>query len=261
MEEPPNCIEGILRQTGFEHVSKIRKFQMDLIMISALVERWRPETHTFHLPIGECTVTLEDVAVHLGLPINGMPLVSVESFEVDAICWELLGRVPRRRGEDDEEQGGEEDEEVRNERSTGRCVTNSFLSDIFSAPLPENFTAFDVEQRARAYIMKLIGGLLMPDKSSARTHLRYLPLLRDLNIVSQYSWGSGVLSLLYRSLDRACLYKTTELDGCLALLCSWAWYRMPFLTPPATPIHSYPLTTRYVWLSMLRYKVYSLYYC
>ena len=39
--------------------------------LTALVDRWRPETHTFHLPCGELTVTLEDVAMILGLPIRG----------------------------------------------------------------------------------------------------------------------------------------------------------------------------------------------
>ena len=39
--------------------------------ISALVDRWRPETHTFHLPCGEMTVTLQDVAMITALPIKG----------------------------------------------------------------------------------------------------------------------------------------------------------------------------------------------
>lgn len=33
--------------------------------LTALVDRWRLETHTFHLPSGELTVTLEDVAMIL----------------------------------------------------------------------------------------------------------------------------------------------------------------------------------------------------
>ncbi|KAH1040051.1 hypothetical protein J1N35_041794, partial [Gossypium stocksii] len=43
-------------------------------------ERWRPETHTFHLPCGECTITLEDVALQLGLPIDGN-MVTGANFE------------------------------------------------------------------------------------------------------------------------------------------------------------------------------------
>lgn len=43
--------------------------------LSALVDRWRPETHSFHLTCGEMTVTLQDIAMIGGLPINGRPLI------------------------------------------------------------------------------------------------------------------------------------------------------------------------------------------
>jgi hypothetical protein len=42
--------------------------------ITAMVDRWRPETHSFHLPCGEMTVTLEDMGMILGLPIRGRPV-------------------------------------------------------------------------------------------------------------------------------------------------------------------------------------------
>ncbi|KAF7826540.1 serine/threonine-protein phosphatase 7 long form-like protein [Senna tora] len=38
------------------------------------VKGWRPETHIFHLPQGECTITLKDVATQLGLPWQGIPV-------------------------------------------------------------------------------------------------------------------------------------------------------------------------------------------
>ena len=43
----------------------------DNTALTALVDRWRPETHTFHLPCGELTVTLQDVAMILGLLWTG----------------------------------------------------------------------------------------------------------------------------------------------------------------------------------------------
>jgi hypothetical protein len=38
----------------------------------------RPETHSFHLPWGEMTVTLEDVALLFGLPCSGEPMGAVD---------------------------------------------------------------------------------------------------------------------------------------------------------------------------------------
>jgi hypothetical protein len=39
--------------------------------ITTMVDRWRPETNSFHLLCGDMTVTLEDVAMILGSPIKG----------------------------------------------------------------------------------------------------------------------------------------------------------------------------------------------
>ena len=48
-----------------------RRFPFDRSLLTALVDRWRPETHTFHLPFGEMAPTLQDVSLLLGLPIAG----------------------------------------------------------------------------------------------------------------------------------------------------------------------------------------------
>ncbi|MBA0818952.1 hypothetical protein Gohar_027840 [Gossypium harknessii] len=45
--------------------------KLDPPLISALVERWRPETHTFHLPCSECTIRLKDVDLQLDLLVDG----------------------------------------------------------------------------------------------------------------------------------------------------------------------------------------------
>ncbi|RVW75039.1 Serine/threonine-protein phosphatase 7 long form-like [Vitis vinifera] len=54
-------------RSGFYGVYRIGHITLDWGLITSLVERWRPETHTFHLPVGEMTITLQDVAVILGL--------------------------------------------------------------------------------------------------------------------------------------------------------------------------------------------------
>ncbi|MFQ6632583.1 hypothetical protein Gotur_009827 [Gossypium turneri] len=74
-------IENYLREMGFWHVGTIGwGCKFDSKLISALIERWRPEMHTFHLPCGECTITLEDMQLQLGLPVDESALTrSVQS--------------------------------------------------------------------------------------------------------------------------------------------------------------------------------------
>eukprot|EP00268_Persea_americana_P055162 TRINITY_DN6390_c0_g1_i15.p2 TRINITY_DN6390_c0_g1~~TRINITY_DN6390_c0_g1_i15.p2 ORF type:complete len:103 (+),score=7.33 TRINITY_DN6390_c0_g1_i15:177-485(+) len=53
-----NRHKEIVREVGLAHISKIDYMRIDHALISGLVERWRPETNTFHLPTGEATITL-----------------------------------------------------------------------------------------------------------------------------------------------------------------------------------------------------------
>ncbi|KAL8122030.1 hypothetical protein AgCh_018676 [Apium graveolens] len=50
---------------------RLSSIDLDWGLLSALVERWRAETHMFHLRFGECSITLKDVNVLLGIRING----------------------------------------------------------------------------------------------------------------------------------------------------------------------------------------------
>ena len=61
------------------------RFQFDMSLLAALVDRWRPETDTFHLPVGEMTPTLQDVAKLLGLLCAGRA-VGVEDVGLSCEC-------------------------------------------------------------------------------------------------------------------------------------------------------------------------------
>jgi hypothetical protein len=54
-----------------------KRMQLERSLLAALADRWRPETHTFHLPCGEMAPTLQDVSYLLGLPIAGEAVGSV----------------------------------------------------------------------------------------------------------------------------------------------------------------------------------------
>ncbi|KAA3453252.1 serine/threonine-protein phosphatase 7 long form-like protein [Gossypium australe] len=91
-------IRGYLQEAGFLHTCCIlRGCKLDPKLINALVERWRPETHTFHPLYDECTVTLEDVALQLDLPVDGPVIMGATIVpNKEDLCAALLGKVPNK---------------------------------------------------------------------------------------------------------------------------------------------------------------------
>jgi len=51
-------------------------------------------SHTFYLPIGECTITLEDIALQWGLHIDGRPINGPRSYDWEQMCAKYIGIVP-----------------------------------------------------------------------------------------------------------------------------------------------------------------------
>ena len=74
-----------LRRTGFYHVMNCAADQLCHPLLTTLVERWwRPETNTFYMRYGEITITLLDIFILTGLPVNSLSVIaqhpSLETF-------------------------------------------------------------------------------------------------------------------------------------------------------------------------------------
>ncbi|KAK8689302.1 hypothetical protein V6N13_088024 [Hibiscus sabdariffa] len=232
---PDVRIHEWLKAAGFYHATFIRGFKLVPALIAALIERWRPETHTFHMPCGECTITLEDVVMLIGVPVNGAPLIGTPltgeplfdhtQATPESICAYYLGKVPGQSN------------------FKGPRLKLSWLQNEFQ--LGEYNSVQDVYNASRAYVMQLIGGILMPDKSGNLVHTRYLRFLRYPWEAASYSWGSAILAFLYRELCKGAKIengrKVRGIGGCLLLLQAWAWERLPFWTPITRTSVQFPL--------------------
>ncbi|CAN1127019.1 Protein MAIN-LIKE 2 [Linum perenne] len=160
-------------------------------LVTALIERWWPETNTFHLIPGEATITLEDVEVLTGLPIDGVPVtVAVDRRDPGVVCEELLGARPPAGS------------------CTGQSLKISWVKGMFDR-LPAGALADVVLRYARAYTWVLLGAILLADRTGDLIPVHLRRLIGDSAVASTFSWGSAVLAWLYKAMGRA--------DDCLAL--------------------------------------------
>ena len=71
---------------GLTGLFKVSDMEVNHTLITALVERWRPETHTFHLPHGEMGLTLQDIEVMLGILVDGLPVTRRTDHQWNLVC-------------------------------------------------------------------------------------------------------------------------------------------------------------------------------
>ncbi|KAG5553112.1 hypothetical protein RHGRI_011097 [Rhododendron griersonianum] len=209
LKPPEELVAQCIRQAGFGGLLDMPFISIDLALVTALLERWRPETHTFHFLTGEWTVTLQDVEVLLGVPVDGEPVVGtiLKKKYWNGLCERLLGDVP---------------DETRKEIKGGK-ISLTWLRARFRGHLKPGYTDENIRQQARGYILQLIGGILMPDYSGSYVRLCYLTLLDDLSVVR--SWGSACLGNLYHYLCHGCKHGSDNVGGPFILLQLWAWER------------------------------------
>ncbi|XP_017441223.1 protein MAIN-LIKE 1-like [Vigna angularis] len=156
--------------------------------------------------------------------VTALVVTGISSGPLTVFCHQLLGDVPPENC-------------VR-----GNRIKLSWLNNTFRQ-LPHHATEQVIEQYARAYMLIIIGSVMMPDTSASMVHLMYLPLLADLQNISQYSWGSATLSCLYRALDHGTRADQDNIGGCMILLQCWAWERITCLSPELLEVTEHEISS------------------
>ena len=85
-------------------------------------------------------------------------------------------------------------------KGTRTIKFDTILSHYTVARVASMTSPAQVDQVARAFLVYLLGSTLFPNLASS-IDLMYLPLLRDLDLVSSYDWGFAALSYLYQGMD------------------------------------------------------------
>ncbi|XP_017420349.1 protein MAIN-LIKE 1 [Vigna angularis] len=206
------AIEPYISLSGLGCLVNLSYEYADHGLIVALSEWWHIETNTFHLPIGEMTVTLDDVMNLLHLPIMGQ-FCEVEELEYD----EARSHIMDLLGVDHAKAS------VEMKQSRGPKVRLSWLREVYQECIQQERW----ECAARAYLLHLLRCTIFTNKSATLIRVSYLLLLRDLNACSRYAWGAAALAHTYEQLGDASFYEVRQIAGYSTLLQSWIYEHFP----------------------------------
>ncbi|CAL1410172.1 unnamed protein product [Linum trigynum] len=222
--------EGLVRKTGLFHLPRcmLTHAHLDLPLLAAFVERWQPDTNTFHMPFGEMTILLHDVFYILRIPVDGEMLSGgghPESLKAD-MCdllkvtrQELVAPVV----------------DVASGKMVPLYKSGALLGE---AALTRVQGRGDMEAEVQCYLLLLLGSTLFADRNDGCVPAMVNLFLKDYDRVGRYAWGAGTLANLYRQLGMASRADASELCGCLTLLQAWIYQYFPTLRGPRCEPHT-----------------------
>ncbi|XXG63506.1 hypothetical protein AAC387_Pa05g1681 [Persea americana] len=219
-------VRDLINQSPFGHFMKIPPLRTSGNFLRAIVERWKGETNTFHLPFGEATITPMDFFMLTGLPMDGSP-VTFNKIPDDNRIRELIGDLPRRRCN----------------TLYIRWIIKNFQSGIIK-------TDKERLQHARAFILALLGGVILCNGSDC-VHVGYLELLVEFP-QNKYDWGGAAYAHLLHSLRRVNRpsTKNVSVGGLAVTLKCWFYEHFPDQFPLLeTAAPAFPCMTKWAPLA------------
>jgi len=210
---------GSLKESGLHDLVFLGYATVRHALLMTLCERWHPETSTFHMPLGEMTVTLDDVACLMHLHIEGQML----SHPTKMLKHEGVALMVRHLGVSEREA-----EKIAS-TEYGGYISYPKLKELYMRHLGRANILADPEEMeelervrnfcVRCYLLYLVGCLLFGDRSNKRIELVYLTTMEDgLAGMRNYSLGGMTLAYLYNELAEACLPGDRALGGSVTLL-------------------------------------------
>ena len=191
-ECPSEQVLAHVQRSGLLPLHRCCHFQVDSSLISAFVERWHPETCSFHLPFGEMSISLDDMSCLTHLPLGGdyyVPGIMTKEIAQTTMMG-LIGATEQ-----------EAKEEIRATR--GSYCRLATLRRICS----REAAAGRHDTAARAFLLHLIGATLFANKSSTSVPVSWLSVFRDLTRIDRWAWGAMGLAFLYHQLEKASVAK------------------------------------------------------
>ncbi|KAJ1377664.1 Aminotransferase-like, plant mobile domain, partial [Sesbania bispinosa] len=188
-----------ISRTGFGYLLSVPNQSLNKVFLTEVIEAWNCERRAFEVGSGEISMSLLDVALILGLPVVGNPVVLEEEPFSD---WEELYGAARGK----------------------RKVTMASLEarlDSLGEIVSDDFV--------RTFLLYTIGTFL--SSNDGKVDSRYLSFLGNLDNVSRFSWGAAVVEDLCQWLDKRKENNVQYVGGCLIFLQTWSYEHFDIARP------------------------------
>ncbi|PKI37997.1 protein MAIN-LIKE 1-like [Punica granatum] len=204
-----------IEKTGFGNLLLIPNQTMNRKLLLELMDRWSFERRAFELAQGELTVTLLDVALIMGLRVNGNPVLLRED--------EPFSDLERQYGATPDKRKISVDFIESRLESLGEAASDDFI---------------------RTFLLFTFGIFLFPD-TSGNVDSRYLSFLESLDDVCGYAWGSAVLEEILMWLNKRKDSNTQSVGGCLTFLQIWSYEHIDLARPGLLDKTAFPRACRW----------------
>ncbi|XP_065851219.1 protein MAINTENANCE OF MERISTEMS-like [Euphorbia lathyris] len=186
-------IQSRIESSGLFHLPGIMHSHIDAALITAFVERWQPDTSSFHMPFDGAMVTADATVDELKECV--MDLFGATRVELDSRHY-----------------------------ASGGIRAASIMERCGGDRIPET--------QAIAWTWLMLGSTLFVDKSGDRIRPSCLLEVQDSAAGAVgLSWGSAALAYLYRHLGIATRGDCGQMTGCMTLLQSWIYEYFPCFRP------------------------------
>ncbi|KAL5158766.1 Protein MAIN-LIKE 1 [Glycine soja] len=167
---------------------------------------------SFQFPVGEVTITLDDVSSLLHLPVVG-DLHAFQPLHMDDAVQMLVDLLMVYAEAARAEIG----------QCRGSYICLEWVCDIYECRCRAgHWTA-----AACAYLLHLLCCTLFANKSATNVHLVFLEAHCDLSQTGRYAWGVAALVHMYDHLNDASISTNRQLGGYITLLQCWIYEHFP----------------------------------
>lgn len=201
--EPNAKVLEQLKGSFFYSIAQLKPYKQCHIFQEFIQECYNKNTKTFSFGLNndvELYFGLQDVYALSGMPVDGRPIVC-DDIETEKLCRQYLGTFDESACKSKKSAG-------KLKKVSSMKVSREWLRKNFKN-VPNEATNETLQYHVRAYLLYLIGTVILPDNDNPREYPAYwLQFIKDLNPrkLDGVAWGAAAHCMLTNTFTKKRAY-------------------------------------------------------